>query len=103
MLSPQYLLWVTGLAACCLAAGRSTQRPVAVALLAVDALTTVVYPLGFAQLIVGSDLMTVVVAVGNGLLLVITVWSCWRLLSASLADRGTLQYAREVPPQLARA
>jgi len=103
VLSPQYLLWVTGLAACCLAAGRSTQRPVAVALLAVDALTTVVYPLGFAQLIVGSDLMTVVVAVGNGLLLVITVWSCWRLLSASLADRGTLQYAREVPPQLARA
>ena len=102
VLSPQYLLWVTGLAACCLAAGRSTQRPVAVALLAVDVLTTVVYPLGFARLITGSDLMTVVVAVRNGLLLVVTVWSCWRLLRASLADRGTLQYAREAP-QLTRA
>jgi len=86
VLSPQYLLWVTGLAACCLAAGRSTQRPVAVALLVVDVLTTVVYPLGFAPMIAGSDLMTVTVAVRNGLLLVITLWSCWRLLRASLAE-----------------
>jgi hypothetical protein len=45
--------------------------------------------------------MTVVVAVRNGLLLVITAWSCW-LLRASLADRGTLEYAREVP-ELTRA
>ena len=103
VLSPQYLLWVTGLAACCLAAGRSTQRPVAVALLAVDVLTAVVYPLGFAPMIAGSDLMTVIVAVRNGLLLVVTAWSCWRLLRASLADRGSFEYGTEVPPQLARA
>jgi hypothetical protein len=100
VLSPQYLLWVTGLAACCLAAGRSTQRPVAVALLAVDALTTVVYPLGFPQLIAGSDLMTVVLAVRNGLLLVVTAWSCWRLLRASVADRENRQFAPEFPRQV---
>jgi Glycosyltransferase family 87 len=103
VLSPQYVLWVTGLAACCLAAERSTQRPVAVALLAVDALTTVVYPLGFARLIEGSDLMTVTVAVRNGLLLVVTAWSCWRLLRASLAEsrKATVRPASSLHPGMA--
>jgi hypothetical protein len=83
VLSPQYLLWVLGLAAACLATGHTTQRPVAVAVLAAAGLTQLIFPVGWASLVAGSGLATGVLVVRNLLLAVATVLSGWRILAAS--------------------
>jgi hypothetical protein len=63
------------LAACCLAAGRTTQRPVAVL---VAAATQVEFPVGWTALLHASPLVTLVLA-GRNLILV---------LAAALSDHG---------------
>jgi Glycosyltransferase family 87 len=88
VLSAQYLLWATGLAAVCLATGRTTQRPVAVAVLAAAALTQVVFPIGWTSLLSGSAAATTVLVARNTLLVAATILSCHRILRASSpADR----------------
>ena len=82
VLSPQYLLWVIGLAATCLATGRTTQRPVALAVLAAAGLTQVIFPTGWHGLLDGSDAVTGVLAARNVLLVVAAALSCWRIGSA---------------------
>ena len=83
VLSAQYLLWVIGLAAACLASGRTTQRPVAVAVLAAAVLTQMVFPVWWPALVSGSAVLTGVLVARNLLLVGATVLSCWRILSAS--------------------
>jgi Glycosyltransferase family 87 len=83
VLSPQYLLWVTGLAAACLATGRTTQRPAALAVLAAAALTQVIFPNNWAGLVYGSDVATGVLAARNVLLVAAAILSCQRILTAS--------------------
>ena len=83
VLSPQYLLWVTGLAAACLATGRTTQRPVALAVLAAAGLTQVIFPVGWPSLLAGSGAVTCVLAARNGLLVVAAALSCQRILRAT--------------------
>jgi hypothetical protein len=83
VLSPQYLLWVTGLAAVCLATGHTTQRPVALAVLAAAGLTQLIFPLGWHSLVTGSDAVTGVLAARNLLLAAAAALSCWRILSAT--------------------
>jgi hypothetical protein len=82
VLSAQYLLWVTGLAAACLAMGRTTQRPVALAVLAATGLTQLIFPIGWPRLLHGSDAVTGVLAARNVLLAVAAALSCWRIVSA---------------------
>jgi len=86
VLSPQYLLWVIGLAAACLAAGQTTQRPVALAVLAAAGLTQLIFPIGWYRLVDGSDPVTAVLVARNVLLVVAAALSCWRILSASSPD-----------------
>ena len=95
VLSPQYLLWVTGLAAVCLATGHTTQRPVALAVLAAAGLTQLIFPIGWRSLVTGSDAVTGVLAARNVLLAAATAWSCWRILTATSAGREGP--AREAP------
>jgi hypothetical protein len=80
VLSPQYLLWAIGLAAACLAAGRTTQRPVALALLGAALLTVAVFPVGWPSLLKGSATITGVLVARNVLLAATAAVSCWRLL-----------------------
>ena len=89
VLSAQYLLWVTGLAAVCLATGRTTQRPVALAVLAAAALTQDVFPIGWVSLLSGSVAATIVLVARNTLLVAAAILSCYRILRAttSPADR----------------
>jgi Glycosyltransferase family 87 len=94
VLSPQYLLWVTGLAAACLATGHTTQRPAALAVLAAAGLTQLIFPIGWYSLINGSDAVTGVLAARNLLLAVAAALSCWRILSVtSLAHEDSDQVA----------
>ena len=95
VLSPQYLLWVTGLAAACLATGQTTQRPVALAVLAAAGFTQVIFPIGWRSLVSGSDAAAGVLAARNVLLAAATALSCWRILSATSPGR-------EDPDQLAQ-
>src|SRR5580704_1764038 len=80
VLSPQYLLWVIGLAAACLATGLTTQRPVAFVVLAAAGLTQLICPVGWISLVHGSDAVTGVLAARNVLLAVAAALSCWRIL-----------------------
>jgi hypothetical protein len=82
VLSPQYLLWAAGLAAVCLATGRTTQWPAALAVLAATGLTQLVFPEGWYRLLAGSDMFTGVLAARNVVLVVAAVLSCWRILAA---------------------
>ena len=87
VLSPQYLLWVIGLAAACLATGQTTQRPVALAVLAAAGLTQLIFPIWWYRLVNGSDAVTAVLAARNVLLVLAAALSCWRILSASAPGR----------------
>jgi hypothetical protein len=91
VLSPQYLLWVIGLAAACLATGQTTQRLVAFVVLAAAGLTQLIFPVGWISLVHGSDAVTGVLAARNVLLAVAAALSCWRILrmtSPSHEDPG---------------
>ncbi len=90
VLSPQYLLWVTGLAAACLATGHTTQRPVALAVLAAAGLTQLIFPIGWLSLVHGSDAVTGVLAARNVLLVVAAALSCWRILRVTSPGREDL-------------
>ena len=87
VLSAQYLLWVTGLAAACLATGRTTQRPAALAVLAAAGLTQVIFPDGWVGVVYGSDVFTGVLVARNLLLIAATVVSCQGILTANRVRR----------------
>jgi hypothetical protein len=88
VLSPQYMLWAVGLAAACLAAGQTTQRPAAVAILVAALLTVIVFPTGWESLLRGSAMFTGILAARNALLAAAAALSCWRVLSAARSDGG---------------
>ena len=97
VLSTQYLLWPIGLAAACLATGRTTQRPAAVAVLAAAGLTQVIFPIGWPGLVAGSAVITGVLVARNMLLVAAAVLSCCRILSASFAsDEDPAQLTEQV-------
>jgi hypothetical protein len=91
VLSPQYLLWVIGLAAACLATGRTTQRPAAVAVLAAAGLTQLVFPVWWPSLLAGSAPVTGLLVARNMLLVAAAVMSCWRVVAASTPGGEDLQ------------
>jgi len=86
VLSAQYLLWVTGMAAACLAAGRTTQWPAALAVLAAAGLTQLVFPIWWRSLVNGSDLATGVLTARNTLLVAAAALSCWQIARCGRAD-----------------
>jgi hypothetical protein len=83
VLSPQYMLWAIGLAAACLAAGQTTQRPAALAILAAALLTVIVFPAGWQGLLRGSAMFTGILAARDALLAAAAAASCWRVISAA--------------------
>jgi hypothetical protein len=87
VLSAQYLLWVIGLAAACLATGRTTQRPAALAVLAAAGLTQLVFPIWWRGVVLGSDLATGVLTARNLLLVAAAALSCWRITRAARPPR----------------
>ena len=83
VISPQYLVWLIGLGAVCLVFRESSQRPVALALLPLTALTTLVYPLLWQPLLHGQSLATAVLLLRDAGLLAVTLWSARRLWLAT--------------------
>ncbi|MEU3534481.1 glycosyltransferase 87 family protein [Streptomyces murinus] len=85
VISPQYMVWLIGLAAVCLVSRHTGQRPVAVLVLAASALSTVVYPLCYGQVIGGSWAGCLLMLGRNGLLTAAAVLSFVRLWRATAA------------------
>ena len=83
VISPQYLVWLIGLAAVCLTVQGTTQRPVAVLVLLACAVTSIDYPLFFQSLIEGDGEAVAVMVLRNALLVAATVLSCARLWRAA--------------------
>lgn len=79
VLSPQYLVWLLGLSAACLAVRHTVQRPVAVLIAPATAVTVVVYPVMYREVIVSSGTGVALMALRNGLLATAALWSFVRL------------------------
>ncbi|MFD5556524.1 glycosyltransferase 87 family protein [Streptomyces sp. NPDC127068] len=89
VISPQYLVWLLGLAAVCLTSRRTGQRPVAALVLAATALSTVIYPVLYAEVTHSTWTGCTLLLLRNGLLVAATALSfarLWRGTGAAAAD-----------------
>ncbi|MFF4321108.1 glycosyltransferase family 87 protein [Streptomyces sp. NPDC001568] len=85
VISPQYLIWLLGLAAVCLTSRHTTQRPIAWLLVVATALTSLIFPVWYGPDILGNTALgTVVLGARNGILLYATLWSGLRLWRATV-------------------
>jgi len=82
VISPQYMVWLLGLAAVCLTSRHTCQRPVTALILAASALSTVVYPLCYGEVIAGSWTGCLLMLGRNGTLAAAAVLSFLRLWRA---------------------
>ncbi|MEV6315126.1 glycosyltransferase 87 family protein [Streptomyces sp. NPDC051776] len=86
VISPQYLLWLLGLAAVCLTLRGSRQWPTALLVLAATAVTQLVFPVWFSHVVVSDPLGIAVLAVRNGLLVAATLVCCRRLWRQTVTE-----------------
>ncbi|WP_328538446.1 glycosyltransferase 87 family protein [Streptomyces sp. NBC_00344] len=98
VISPQYLIWLIGLAAVCLTSARTTQRPVAVLLLPAAAASSLAYPVLYTDVAEGSPLGCTLMVVRNGLLLAAALLSARRLWAATVPAGGARWTMRRRPP-----
>ncbi|MGW3042775.1 glycosyltransferase 87 family protein [Kitasatospora sp. NPDC001159] len=88
VISPQYLVWLIGVAAVCLTVRGTSQRPVALLILIACPLTLVEFPTMFTQILASDPLAITVLTLRNLLLLTAAVLSgirLWRSTRASAA------------------
>jgi hypothetical protein len=90
VISPQYMVWLVGLAAVCLTSRQTTQRPVAALVLVATAVSSVVYPALYQQVEASTWTGCALMVLRNGLLATAAVLSLVRLWRASrtAAPRG---------------
>lgn len=79
VISPQYLVWLVGLAAVCLTSRHTTQRPVAALLVVATALTSLVYPVLYDDVTASTWKGCLLMVARNGLLAVAAGLSFRRL------------------------
>ncbi|MET9010744.1 glycosyltransferase family 87 protein [Streptomyces olivaceoviridis] len=79
VISPQYMIWLIGLAAVCLTSRHTGQRPVAVLILLASALSTLAFPMHYREVIDGSWTGCLLMLSRNGLLTAAAVLSFVRL------------------------
>ncbi|MFI7100476.1 glycosyltransferase 87 family protein [Streptomyces sp. NPDC050161] len=85
VLSPQYLLWLVGLAAVCLTARAGRQGLPAVLVLLATGVTFLEFPLGFAHVVASDGTGLTVLLLRNGLLAAACLLACRRLWRATAA------------------
>lgn len=84
VISPQYLVWLLGLAAVCLTCRHTVMRPAALLVLPAAAVSALAYPLLYDDVVAGTALGCTLLVVRNGLLLLATALACRRLWRASV-------------------
>ena len=79
VISPQYMIWLLGLAAVCLTSRHTVQRPVTALILAATAVSAVAYPVLYGQVMACTWAGCSLMLVRNGLLTAAAVLSFARL------------------------
>ncbi|MEW1721313.1 glycosyltransferase family 87 protein [Streptomyces sp. NPDC093109] len=87
VISPQYMLWLVGLAAVCLTLRPGRMALPAALVLAATAVTQLEFPLFFDQVVAGRPLGVTLLFVRNGLLVAATVTACRVLWRATVRER----------------
>ncbi|MFC0848022.1 glycosyltransferase 87 family protein [Streptomyces noboritoensis] len=85
VISPQYLVWLLGLAAVCLTSRQTSQRPVALLTLPAAALSALAFPTLYDEVMAGTAVGTSLMVLRNALLLGAALLSCRRLWTATVA------------------
>ncbi len=88
VISPQYMIWLVGLAAVCLVVRTSPMALPAWLVLAASGMTLLEFPLGFSHVVASDALGVLLLAVRNGLLVAATVLACLRLWRSTVPGRG---------------
>ncbi|MFE8946205.1 glycosyltransferase family 87 protein [Streptomyces sp. NPDC007856] len=91
VISPQYMVWLLGLAAVCLTSRHTSQRPVAALVLAAAALSTLVFPMHYAEVVNGTWAGCLLMLARNGILAAAAVLSFMRLWRSTGPDEKTVQ------------
>ncbi|MBY8844142.1 glycosyltransferase 87 family protein [Streptomyces sp. SP2-10] len=99
VISPQYLVWLVGLAAVCLSHRASRMGAPAVLILLASFVTVLEFPLGFSHVVLSDWYGITLLALRNGLLVAATVTAARRLWRATVAPAGAAPF----PPQATRA
>lgn len=93
VISPQYMIWLLGLAAVCLTSRHTGQRPVALLILTATALTTVVFPMYYGEVLDGTWTGCLLMLARNGILAAAAVLSFTRLWRAAQPPEESAQVA----------
>ncbi|MFF3910878.1 glycosyltransferase 87 family protein [Streptomyces sp. NPDC001848] len=108
VISPQYMIWLVGLAAVCLTTRHTTQRPVAWLILAATAISAVVYPAFYGYVISSTWRGCLLMLARNGLLTTAAIVSFVRLWRSGRAvprrenSDATVGNQEQVPVTLPR-
>ncbi|MFC9791862.1 glycosyltransferase 87 family protein [Streptomyces sp. NPDC127584] len=84
VISPQYMIWLLGLAAVCLTSRNTVMRPVALLLLPAAALSSLAYPMLYDHVVAGTTEGLTVMVLRNGLLLAATALAAHRLWTSTV-------------------
>ncbi|MCZ0979822.1 glycosyltransferase 87 family protein [Streptomyces diastatochromogenes] len=84
VISPQYMIWLLGLAAVCLTSRRTVMRPVALLLLPAAALSSLAYPVLYDEVVSGTPAGLTVMALRNALLLTAALLAARRLWTSTV-------------------
>ncbi|MFD6291732.1 glycosyltransferase 87 family protein [Streptomyces sp. NPDC060205] len=106
VISPQYLVWLIGLAAVCLTSRHTTQRPVAVLVAAAAAVSSLAYPVLYDDVVACTWTGTLLMLVRNGLLVTAAGLSfrrLWRAATPPAVPREPLPTTRPVPHETVSA
>ncbi|MFF3607198.1 glycosyltransferase 87 family protein [Streptomyces sp. NPDC002463] len=83
VISPQYMIWLLGLAAVCLTSRHTVMRPVALLLLPAAALSSLAYPVLYDEVFYGTATGVAVMLLRNGLLLAAALLAARRLWTST--------------------
>ncbi|MCC5477523.1 glycosyltransferase family 87 protein [Streptomyces barringtoniae] len=97
VISPQYMIWLLGLAAVCLTSRHTSQRPVAALVLAATALSTLVFPTHYAEVVDGTWTGCLLMLARNGILAAASVLSFVRLWRSTGPDEKSLRTTEPRP------
>ncbi|AXK32760.1 DUF2029 domain-containing protein [Streptomyces armeniacus] len=97
VISPQYLIWLVGLAAVCVSLRASRQTLPALLVLAATGVTLLEFPVWFAHVVASDALGVTLLVLRNGLLVAASVLACVRLWRTTVTEprrAGVLPGAR---------
>ncbi|MEU6775800.1 glycosyltransferase family 87 protein [Streptomyces sp. NPDC046759] len=89
VISPQYMVWLLGLAAVCTTSRHTSQRPVAGLVLVATALSSLVFPMHYAEVVDGTWTGCLLMLARNGVLASAAVLSFLRLWRAARPNGKT--------------